>query len=87
MPSPVRRWHNEEMRFRAVHRAVLCELPDAPDDGRLIKGPRFRAADVLVRLGLARRIAAAARGDGGYYVRTPKGRMLAETLSKKAAAK
>jgi hypothetical protein len=59
--------------------AMLKTLPDAPSDGRRIKGTRLRTANSLVELGLARRIAGLREGEGGYYVRTTEGYALLKT--------
>jgi len=58
---------------------MLRTLPDAPSDGRLIKGKWLRTAKSLVGLGLAKRIAGLREGAGGYYVRTVEARVLLAT--------
>lgn len=59
--------------------AMLRTLPDAPSDGRLIKGKWLRTAKSLAGMGLAKRIADLPEGEGGYYVRTVEGRALLTT--------
>jgi len=77
------------MKLTPPQRALVRELPDDPSEGQRCRGPRYRVAEALVRLGLARRLgapeAAGPRlwGMGGSYLRTPQGRTLAEALAKK----
>lgn len=61
-------------RLSTAQTALLCDLPDAPSDGQLCKGPRLNTALALATRGLARCVGV----DVSLYwfVRTERGRNL-----------
>jgi hypothetical protein len=61
--------------------ALLSELPTPPSDGKRIKGGRLTTAYNLAQLGYARMVGR--QVVGGYFVITPAGQAVLETLDAK----
>jgi hypothetical protein len=65
-PSPA-------VRLTRPQRTLLEALPEAPSDGRYVKGAGLKIAFNLVRMGLARTVGLG-MDRGGRFVITPEGK-------------